>query len=130
MRAKLLQTIWQALKFGATGLINTAVGLSIIFAAMALGVHYALANALGFGVGMIVSYRLNKTWVFADDPARNRALIFGLCLGIAYLCNLVVLLISVERFNVPEGWAQLFGNIVYSIISFIGMKTVVFKPQA
>lgn len=129
MNSKLFQTLFQALKFGVTGLVNTAVGLSIIFAAMALGVHYAVANALGYGIGMIVSYRLNKTWVFADDPARNRALVFGLCLGTAYLCNLGVLFVSVERFDILEGWAQIIGNIVYSIISFIGMKTVVFKPQ-
>jgi putative flippase GtrA len=50
----------QALRFGAVGIVNSVVGLSCIWAAMLLGMAPLPANALGFGVGLVMSFVLNR----------------------------------------------------------------------
>lgn len=50
-------------RFLIVGLVNTAVGLSVIFACKALaGLGDALSNAVGYTVGLAVSFVLNRSW--------------------------------------------------------------------
>jgi putative flippase GtrA len=50
----------QALRFGAVGIVISVVALACIWAAMLLGVAPLPANALGFGIGLMVSFVLNR----------------------------------------------------------------------
>ena len=55
----------EPLRFALTGVVNTCVGLMFIFAAKYfLEFGDIAANALGYGVGLIVSFVLNALWTF------------------------------------------------------------------
>jgi len=56
--------IAQLLKFGLVGVSNTAITFLIYTLLVKLGVWYLLASALGFGVGAINGYLLNRSWTF------------------------------------------------------------------
>ena len=60
-----------ALRYGLAGVINTLVGFSIIVAldvGLRLSAH--LANAIGYAVGICVSFALSKLFVFRARQAR------------------------------------------------------------
>ena len=63
-------TIALLARFGLVGMINTAVGLSII-AVLDLGLRVppALANAAGYLVGICVSFVLSRRFVFRSRAA-------------------------------------------------------------
>ncbi len=126
MTFKAPEVLSQIIRFGLTGFIKTVVGLGIIFAAMAFGAHYIVANILGYGVGMIMGYRLGKNWVFVRSSPENRVVLFVLCLAFAYACNLATLFLSVEIFKISEFVAQVLATIVFTLVSFLGQKIVVF----
>lgn len=54
-------------RFGAVGVVNTAIDFSV-FAALFYLLHWPLlaANAAGFGLAVANSYAMNKAWTFRD----------------------------------------------------------------
>jgi len=65
-----------ALRYGAAGVVNTLVGFSIIVALdVGLRLDPHLANAIGYAVGVCVSFALSKLFVFrARRTARSAPL--------------------------------------------------------
>lgn len=119
-------------KFGLVGLLNTAVGFSVILAALAAGLGDYAANALGYGLGFAVSYLLNRHWTFgvrqrisAVEVAR-----FGFAVAFAYSANLLVL----SAFRMA-GWldqpiAHLTGMAFYSLSFYTLSRVLVFGDGA
>ena len=61
-------------RFLTVGALNTLVGLGVIFLSMsAFGFGLASANALGYAVGVALSFHLNRRWTFEHDGARSAA---------------------------------------------------------
>ena len=65
MATPLTQLVFQMLRFGTVGVLNTAVGLSAIYAFMYfLHADPVSANVIGYLVGVSISCWLNKLWTF------------------------------------------------------------------
>lgn len=122
-----MKLVAQAVRYGAVGVMNTALGLAVIYTCMALGVGDVAANLVGYAVGFVVSYMLNSRWTFAfhgaHGPAAGRFLIV---LGIAYLANLLTLLTARDAWGVGSHGAQLLGVLVYAAVGFIGSRAFAF----
>ena len=86
---QLKKTLIQMTRFGAVGLLNTMAGLSVIYACMfVFGVGVEIANMLGYGVGLCLSFQLNKRWtVSSAGPIGQAAPRFGAVIAIAWLVN-------------------------------------------
>ncbi|MGM0753181.1 MAG: GtrA family protein [Bacillota bacterium] len=52
------------LKFGTVGVFNTLITLGSYTLFIYIGIHYLLANVLGYVLGVLNSYYWNKRWVF------------------------------------------------------------------
>ena len=66
------------LRFLTVGVANTAIGLSSIFAAMRfLDMSEAAANALGYAIGVTLSFVVNRAWTFGDGARASLAQLFG-----------------------------------------------------
>jgi putative flippase GtrA len=117
----------QAVRYGAVGVLNTALGLATIYACMALGVGDVLANAVGYATGLAISYMLNARWTFAFRGSHGSAAArFLVVLGIAYLANLCILLMARDAWGVGSHLAQLLGVLVYAAVGFIGSRAFAF----
>ncbi|MDB5457307.1 MAG: GtrA family protein [Caulobacter sp.] len=89
-----------ALRYGAAGVVNTLVGLSVIVALeQGAGLNPFLANAGGYAVGICVSFVLSRLFVFgaarswrgaAPRYAAAVVLAFGLNQGVLWLARTVL----------------------------------------
>lgn len=61
------KTITQFMGFGLVGAFNTVLGLVIYWVCVRLGVHYLIANAIGFMITVAISYILNNAITFRDN---------------------------------------------------------------
>ena len=118
----------QLLLFCAVGAANTLLGLAVIFALKYwANMHDAAANAVGYVIGMLLSFVLNKTFTFAHrgDVPRS-ALRFALVQAVAYLLNLatVILLLGAD---VNSYLAQGLGVVPYTAAGFLGAKYFAFR---
>lgn len=117
-------------RFAVAGVLNTVVGLSVIFAVkLAFGASELLANAAGYAVGLAVSFSLNRNWVFRSTaPARAALRRFLIVFAAAYAVNLAVVLLAAETFGVNGYIAQTLGVGTYAVLFYLGSRSFVFRP--
>jgi putative flippase GtrA len=118
-----------ALRYLAVGVGNTIVGLSVIYLGMyALGLGNAPANVLGYAIGILVSFVMNRRWTFKHDGATFPA--FARFIGVlcvAYVVNLVTVLVLADGFGMDRYLAQAAGIPPYTLIGYLGSRWFAFK---
>lgn len=123
--------IGQAVRFAAVGGLNTLVGFgTILFGMEVLSLSPVVANLLGYGVGIVLSFVLHRRVTFRHRGAVLPALArFALCIAVAYGCNLATLLFLINDFAIPPVQAQFAAVVVYTGVSFILSRTFVFAAR-
>jgi putative flippase GtrA len=122
----------QAIRFGAVGLLNTVVGFSVILVCISMfGMNDFVANALGYAVGLTVSFYGNRYWTFGDHgPWRRSALRFLAVFAAAYLVNLVALVLVRDGLAVDSRLAQAAAVVAYAVTFFVGSRSFAFDHPA
>jgi putative flippase GtrA len=115
-------------RFLAVGVLNTLIGLSVIFSLKWLaGMNDFGANFIGYAVGLTVSYFLNGRWTFLFRGSMYRAAPrFALTTLVAYLANLATVICSIRLFGLNDYLAQALGTVPYTVLSFLGSRYFVF----
>lgn len=117
----------EIVRFYAVGVVNTLIGASVILALRYAGFGDFLANAGGYALGLVVSYTLNKHYTFAaaqGSKARFLAVFAG-----AYGLNVIVLWLTLNALHWNAYICQLLAIISYSVASYVGQKTLVFRRE-
>ncbi len=119
-------------RFISVGVLNTLIGLSIIYAAKALlGLGDVAANLLGYGAGLCISFALNGWWTFDYRGPRGPALTrFLLVTAAAYGMNLLTVIAAIEMLGLNAYLAQALGIAPYTLTSYMGSKYFAFaRPE-
>ncbi|MCL2087778.1 MAG: GtrA family protein [Oscillospiraceae bacterium] len=127
-RATFFKLIKEAVMFSMVGVVNTLLHLGTYYLLMFLGVHYIIANAVGFVVSIVNAYFMNSRLVFKNknEPLKSFAKLFAVY-GTTFLLATALLWIYVEVFAVPEGIAPLINILVVTPINFLLNKFWTFK---
>lgn len=114
-------------KYLIVGLLNTSITISIIFLLKwTLNLNDIFANAMGYGSGLIFSFFANKKWTFNFIGEKQYIFIkFIIVFFIAYLCNLAVVVISMNYVN--SYISHTLGVPAYTIIGYLGNRFFTFK---
>ena len=125
----MLVMVRQALRFGIVGLANTTVGLLTIYAFIYFfDTGPAIANAIGYAIGLVVSFSLNRSWTFGNRGTVAKVLPrYLLIAAISYFLNLIVVLIGTRHFGIGPYLIQIYSACVYSTVFFLGCKWLVFS---
>lgn len=131
--------IYQIIKFIIVGFGNTIIGMAAIFIFYELyGCGYWLASSLGFGIGSIWSYFLNKNFTFQYNEKGIKIFIkfitsTAICYVIAYAIAkpLTTLFLSYLITDISqkliEQIALVIGMGIYIILNFFCQKFICFK---
>ena len=121
----------QLLKYGLVGIANTLSGYAVIFICIAyLNFSAVLGNLTGYIFGLVCSFFLNSSFTFSDtNYSLQKGLRFLLVFIIAYLCNLLTLLITLHVFGLSDLVAQLPALVVFFFVSFFLNKYFVFESS-
>ena len=116
-------------KFIVIGLLNTCIGLSVIYACKYLAqIGDIPANAIGYAVALANSFVWNRRWTFAHAgktwPAVWR---FIGVFFVAYMANLVTLTIGINRFDFNSYFMHAVGAVPYTVIFYLGSRFFVFS---
>lgn len=121
--------IAQFAKYCLVGVVNTFVGLGLIFTCMAaFGLSPALSNLIGFAIGIVVSFSLNRIWTFASSApiGKSFAGFAGICL-VGYFLNLGVVLAVIYAWGVNPYIGQIAGVGCYAVFVFLGSRYFAFR---
>jgi putative flippase GtrA len=115
-------------RFSVVGVVNTAIGLAVIYGGLLAGLGDFASNALGYGVGLVVSFVLHRGWTFAGRTTTlsRDALGFGVAWVIAYLANLAVIGVGRSLGFVENPFVQLAGVLVFAAAFYLLNSRLVF----
>jgi len=112
--------------YNLVGIVNTFIGFSIIFTLMFTGISAIKSNIIGYSIGAVVSFYLNKRYTFKNTQNNKKQIFkFFAVLLVAYILNFLTLQYLLEFVN--PYLAQLLSAIVYTLSSFLMAKFLVFK---
>lgn len=121
-------------RFALAGVANTAVGFLLIAALdLGLGLNPHLANAGGYAAGLILSFQLNKRFVFrAARPGALAGPRFLAAAGCAFALNQAALagaLLLLGSGGVARLAAQGAGVATYTVVLFLACRLWVFAES-
>ncbi|WP_455274714.1 GtrA family protein [Rhizobium herbae] len=118
------------MRFAAVGLLNTALGYTIILAALAIGCGDIVSNILGYAGGLMLGFVLNSRWTFSDAARLRKGTLlrYGLSFAIAYGANLAVVFTALSIGLTNNPWVHLAGICVYSVLFYLASSRFVFVP--
>ena len=113
-------TVRQFVKYGVVGASNTVLTFIAYTVLVTLGVDYLLAVVLGYCVGSLNSYVLNRHWTFqARDIAHTTAgTRFAIVQAFAIGANVVLLYLFVHRLGVAKIPAQAILTVPLLAVTF------------
>ncbi len=131
LRQSMIARTARPLRFGVVGLFNTALGLGLIFGAKAfLGLGDLAANLLGYGLGLVSSFVLNRSWTFRHEGRAAAAFWrFGLAFVAAYVLNLITVFGLRDAAAMNSYLAQGCGVITYTVSFYLMSVSYVFPAQ-
>jgi putative flippase GtrA len=111
------------------GILNSSITLIIIFL-LKWGMNFGdvFANLAGYIIGLIFSFILNNKWTFNfKENSYYIYLKFLLIFVLAYLFNLVTVLICIYLINLDSYFSHALGVPAYTIVGYLGNRYYVFK---
>lgn len=131
LRSKLAQP----LKFAAVGLMNTIVGLGLMYTLLhALQVPYWPSTMIGNAAGAVISFLLNRRYTFRYAGFHWQQLftyvfVISASYWIAYRMGQAASIQIMQLSLNQEDTAILIGSILYTILNYTGQKYVVFRNR-
>lgn len=120
---------WRMARYLFSGGLNTIFGLMLIGLFMyGFGLALELSNFMAYGIGVVTSFILNKTFTFRSN---GRVMIelsrFISVYAASYLTNLVVLVILVRLLGTQEFLAQIIASAAFVVTSYVLQARYVFS---
>ena len=127
------KSIIQFIKFGIVGFSNTIISYAVYFFCVWIGMHYQLANIVGFIISVLNAYYWSSRFVFVKQTGEERGLVSSLIktfvaysfTGIALSAILLWLLI--DKMALSEYIAPLLILLITVPLNFILNKYWSFK---
>lgn len=119
----------QAGRFAAVGAIATATHYLILIALVELGhVQPVLATTIGYGVGIVVSYALNRRFTFTETsaPVASSFAKYVLLYGVGAFLNGAIMA-AVIGLGAPYLLAQVVATALVLFWNFLGARYIVFR---
>lgn len=114
--------------YSVAGVANAIVGVSSILIAGALGAGAVLANVIGYGLGLVVSFSLNSRITFRGrkvDLATVSRFLAGF--GVAFAANVGVVAAASDWTRLPKPVSSLAGTPLYVVLFFLLCEHWVFR---
>jgi len=121
----------QFVKFGIVGVSNTLLFLAVYTLLLrGFGVWYLAASAIGFVVGAVNGFLLNRRWTFrghvgdALTPVR-----WGVVQSGGLLLNLALVALCVSGLNMDELVGQAVAIAIVVVVTFLANRAWTFRTQ-
>jgi putative flippase GtrA len=117
-------TVRQFVKYGVVGASNTVLTFVVYTVLVTLGLEYLVAVVLGYCVGSLNSYILNRHWTFqARDIAHTTAgTRFAIVQAFAIAANVLLLYVFVHHLGVAKIPAQAILTLPILAITFFANR--------
>jgi putative flippase GtrA len=129
MAALNMKTVLQFLKFGIVGVSNTLIAFAVYTILLKVfGVWYVAASGIGFAVGAVNGFLLNRRWTFREHvgdaltPVR-----WGIVQSCGLVCNLGLVYLFVDGLGFDKLVGQIPATAIVTVLTFIANRAWTFR---
>jgi putative flippase GtrA len=129
MKYRLFTELCRMLRYGLVGIVNTCITTGIFILLKYLGVEYLVYTIIGYGVGICISFFLNRKFTFKKDnekATRQILLFFTVCLSLMGIVELIQYLL-IDLWQMKEWLGVGIGMVFYTGTGYILNRNIVFK---
>jgi putative flippase GtrA len=119
----------QFVKFGIVGVSNTLLFFAIYTVLLkGFGVWYLAASAIGFIVGAVNGFLLNRRWTFSDHVGDSLTPVrWGIVQGCGLALNEGLLYAFVDGASIDKLLGQAFATIIVTVLTFVVNRAWTFR---
>ena len=119
----------QFVKFVLVGSISTVINYGFFFLLYStLSLNYIIAAAIGYVIGLLVGFIINKSWTFqAQDKSRNFIFDYLIIYILSLALGMLFLEFLVKQLNLIAEIANILVIGLTTFTNFVGIKFLVFK---
>lgn len=118
-------------RYAISGVANTVVGVSVIYALMWLKCSPYLANFIGYAVGLSFAYFNSRSYVFRfSGEHRSSVVRYLAAFAVCYSINMAVLAVGIEHLAWPGWLAQAAGVFTHAGLMFLLSRHLVFVDRS
>ena len=118
-------------RYAVVGLFSNAFVYAIYLALTHFGLDPKLAMSLVYCIGVLQTFVFNKAWTFqfsgTTAPAFAR---YAAIYAAGYLINIFVIILLVERADLPHQWVMAGLILFMAVFFFMGQKFWVFRHDS
>ena len=121
--------VMQFIKFGIVGVSNTLIGWAFYYSLIFFGVHYLLANLIGFVIATLNSFYWNRKYVFKQTDGKKSTQLIKVfaSYGFTLFLSTTMLFLIVDIIGLSEFIAPLISIIVTVPLNFMLNKFWAFR---
>lgn len=125
------QTLKQLFLYGMTGVALNLFGFVLYLTITWLGIEPKLAMTCLYSVGVVMSFFVNKHWVFGGDRAGYQVFFkFVMAHVVGYLMNFFLLYYFFNTLGFAHELVQFFAIFVVAFYLFVAFKFFVFNASS
>ena len=111
----------QLYRFATVGVISNALlYMAYLLLTLFIGLEHKLAMTLVYVGGVILSFFFNRSWSFGHSGVAHRAFVrYVVANVIGYLLNLALLVLAVDRLNLPHEGVQAVAIVLVAVCTFL-----------
>jgi len=118
----------RAAAFSLVGVANGVVGVAVIVIADLLGADPVLANVLGYGAGLLVSFTLNSRVTFRSRKIDHHTVLrFLSAFAVAFAINLAAVKSAADWYGAHKLLTSVAGTPLYVAIFYLLCEYWVFR---
>ena len=127
-----MQLAMQFLRFAGVGVVGTAVQYLVLWVAVtAFALPAVPASAVGYAIGVLVSYFLNYPFTFrSDQPHGDAVPRYFAVFGVGWCLNAVLMALLVGRLGWNIWLSQVLTTSIGLVWNFSGSRWWTFRPGA
>lgn len=124
-----LANVYQFIKFGLVGGINTLVSLAIYYILVYFRINYMVATVTGYIGSSVIGYILNRTWVFKAQNTKvaKSAVKYYIVYGASLLINMGCMYLWINMLNLSQYLAPILTMCITVPFNYIFSKIWVYK---
>jgi len=128
---------WSLFRFALVGVVNTLVGMAIMFGLYNLAhCSYWMSSAANYVLTSILSFFLNKYFTFQSRTnSLRQMLLFALNIAVCYLIAygaakpLMLRILANASLSLRENAAMFAGMLLFTLLNYLGQRLLVFRKE-
>ena len=115
-------------RYSLAGILNAIVGLGSVFFLMSFGFPAIIANTIGYALALTIAFGTGKTFVFQSKAwARPESIRYLIAFVFSFLCNLLILQLSLKYLGLRPWISQGAAITTYVIVMYLCSRFFVFR---